>query len=171
MADYIPTSESELVIWANDHAVGVTTHGATVGFSPAEITQATTDAAMFAHAVNGQSLYQSKSEEWTAYKAILLYSPLNTGLPGTPVAPVVGSLPLGALAGGIARARQRAERMKAHPAYTVAIGEDCRIVAPADPPPPDHPTLNVQVQTAFALRVGFTMSGHDQIEIVSVFLE
>jgi len=131
MADYIPNEEAALVIWFADHAAGVNTHGATVGRSAGEIAQAAEDAASVAHAVNGRSLYESKKQELTAYKDILLYAPLNTPLPGTPAPPAVGGLGLGALAACVARARQRAERIKAHPAYTPAIGEDCRIVAPA----------------------------------------
>jgi len=33
IADYIPTVESDLMVWFTDHAVGVTTHGAAVGLS------------------------------------------------------------------------------------------------------------------------------------------
>ena len=165
MADYIPNAEADKVVWANDHSAGVSTHGVTVGLSPADIADAANDALILAHAVNGQSLYQSKAQEWTEYKELLLYSPLNTPVPSTPVAPVVGTLPLGAKASLIARARQRAERIKAHPNYTPAIGEDCRIVAPADGPPPDHPTLTAKPETAFNVRIGFAMLGHDQIEI------
>ena len=102
-----------------------------------------------------------------AYKDILLYAPLNTPLPGTPVAPTVGALPAGALAACVARARQRAERIKAHPAYTVAIGEDCRIVAPAAATAPSNPELKAVTQTDFAVRLTFAMRGHDQLEIQS----
>lgn len=167
MPDYVKTNEGDLVIQLNDHAAGVATHGALVGLSAGEISQAATDAATASHAVNGQSLYQSKSQEWTEYKFLLLYGPLNTPVPITPAPPVVGALGLGALAAVVARFRQRAERIKAHPAYTPAIGEDCRIVAPAGPPPADHPTLQAFAETSFAVRLTFAMLGHDQIEIQS----
>jgi hypothetical protein len=168
MPDYLPTVESALVVWFADHAAGVSTHGATVGLSAGEITQAADDAATVAHAVNGRSLYESKNQEFTAYKNILLYAPLNTPLPGTPAAPAVGALPAGALAACVARARQRAGQIKASPAYTVAIGEDCRIVAPAggDEDVP-KPVLKATVQTDFAVLLKFAMFGHDQLEIQS----
>ena len=165
MADYVPKEEAALVVWFADHAAGVSTHGASVGLSPGDITQAAADAGTVAHAVNGRSLYESKKQEFTAYKDILLYAPLNAPLPATPAAPVVGALPVGALAACVARARQRAERIKAHPAYTTAIGEDCRIVAPAGPPPATQPTLKAKEQTGFAVLLTFAMLGHDQIEI------
>jgi len=164
---YIPTEEGALVVWFNDHAAGVTTHGATVGLSAGEITQATTDAATVSHGVNGRSLYNSKAQEFTAYKDILLYAPINTPLPGTPAVPAVGTLGLGALTACVARARARAERMKAHPNYTQAIGEDCRIVSRAEPPPPTQPTLQAQVLTGFQVGILFAMLGHAQIEIVT----
>jgi hypothetical protein len=167
MGDYIPTEEAALVVWAADHAAGVATHGLTVGLALPDITQAATDATTIAHAVNGRSLYESKKQEFTAYKDILLYAPLNAPLPTTPAVPVIGVLPPGSLAACIARARQRAERIKAHPAYTQAIGEDCRIVAPAPPPGPTQPTLAAAAQTDFAVRLKFAMLGHDQIEIQS----
>jgi hypothetical protein len=166
MADYVKTNEGDLVIQLNDHAAGVATHGATVGLSAPEIAQAATDATAAAMLVNGQSLYNSKSQEWTEYKAIVLYGPLNTPMPVQPTPPVVAAVGLGTLAAIVQRFRQRAERMKAHPAYTQAIGEDCRIVAPADPPPGiPKPVLTGNAETAFAVRLTFAMVGHDQIEI------
>lgn len=167
MADYMPKEEGALVVWFADHAAGVATHGTTVGLSAGDITQAATDAATVSHAVNGRSLYESKKQEFTAYKDILLYAPLNAPLPGTPAPPAVGTLGLGALAACVARARQRAERIKAHPAYTTAIGEDCRIVAPAGPPPPTQPTLKAVAETGFQVRLTFALHGHDQLEIQS----
>jgi len=167
MAGYIPTNEAELVVWFSDHAAGVGTHGASVGLSAGDITQAGDDAATVSHAVNGRSLYESKKQEFTAYKDILLYAPLNTPLPTTPTAPVVGTLAIGALAACVARARQRSERIKSHPDYTVAIGEDCRIIAPAAPAAPTEPTLKAAEQTDFAVRLTFAMYRHDQLEIQS----
>lgn len=58
--------------------------------------------------------------------------------------------------------------MKAHPSYTPAIGEDCRIVAPVPPPPgTPKPVLSGTAQTDYAVRLTFAMAGHDQIEIYS----
>ena len=165
MADYIPKEETALLVWFADHAAGVSTHGATVGLSPADIAQATADADTVSHAVNGRSLYESKKQEFTAYKDILLYAALNTPLPGTPVPPTVGALGPGALAACVARARQRAERIKSHPKYTTAIGEDCRIIAPAGALPPTQPTLQAVAETGFQVRLTFAMLGHDQLEI------
>ena len=166
MADYVKTNEGDLVIQLNDHAAGVATHGATVGLNPGEILQAATDAATATHAVNGQSLYNSKSQEWTEYKRLLLYAPINTPLPGTPVPPVVGLLADGAEPAIVPRFRQRAERIKSHPNSTPAIQEDCRIVAPAPGPPGvPKPSLKGVAETAFAVRLTFAMEGHDQIEI------
>ncbi len=74
MPDYLPTTESALVVWFADHAADVATHGAAVGLSAGEITQAADDAATVAHAVNGRSLYESKNQEFTAYKNILRFT-------------------------------------------------------------------------------------------------
>ncbi len=166
MSDYVEKNEGALVIQLNDHAAGVTTHGPTVGLVAGDIAQAVADAAFAAVVVNGQSLYQSKSQEWTEYKAIVLYGPLNTPLPAQPVAPAVAAVPLNSLASIVARFRQRAERIKAHPNYTPAIGEDCRIVAPLPPPAgPPKPVLAGVAETGFGVRLTFTMQGHDAIEI------
>ncbi len=168
LADYVATNEGDLIIQLNDHAVGVATHAATIGLVAADTTEAANDAAIASHTVNGQSLYNSKSQEWTEYKRLMLYGPLNTPLPGTPVAPVVGSLPLGAKAAVVARFRQRADRIKSHPNYTPAIGEDCRIVVPVGGPPAiPKPVLNGLAETGFVIRLTFAMLGHDQIEIYS----
>jgi hypothetical protein len=167
MPDYVETSEADLVVQLNDHAAGMTTHGAALGFAPDEVAQAGFDAHTASLAVNQQSIIQSKAEEWTQFKRIVLYAPLHTPLPETPVphtAPVV--LP-GAMAAIVARFRQRAERAKAHPAYTPAIGEDLRIVAPIEVPGPVKPALRAVPETAFAVRLTFAMSGRDQLEIFS----
>ena len=132
-----------------------------------DITQAATDASMVSLVVNGRSLLESKKQEFTAYKNSILYSPLNTPLPTLPTMPVLAALPLGALAAVIPRARQRAERIKAHPNYTTAIGEDCRIVRPAAPIGATQPVLKAVAQTGFQVRLTFAMGGHDQLEIQS----
>jgi hypothetical protein len=165
MPGYIPTDEDALVIWFNDHAVGVVTHGANVGLSPAEITQAQTDSTTVAHGVNARQLYLSKSQSVTGYKDILLYAPLDAELPVTPTAPIIGLLPDGALPGCVARARQRAERIKSHPNYNVTIGQDCVIIAPEAPPAATQPEINAVAETGFTVRLTFAMLGHDQIEI------
>ncbi len=69
----------------------------------------------------------------------------------------------------VARARQRGGQIKASPAYTTAIGEDCRFVAPSgdgDESTP-KPVLKATVQTDFAVTLKFAMYNHDQIEIQS----
>jgi hypothetical protein len=68
----------------------------------------------------------------------------------------------------VARARQRAGQIKASPAYTTAIGEDCRVVPPeaADADTP-KPVLKAKVQTDFAVLLTFAMYHHDQLEIQS----
>lgn len=168
MADYVETNEAALVIQLNDHAVGMATHGTTLGFSAPEINQAATDAAEALMLVNQQSIIQSKAQEWTEFKKIVLYAPLNTPLPPMPTAYTVPPALVGALAAIVARFRQRGERAKAHPNYTQPIGEDLRIVAPVTPPPAViKPVLKGVPETDFNVRITFTMSGHDQIEIYS----
>lgn len=167
MADYIPDVEADLIVWFNDHSAGVSTHGAAVGLAAGDITQAATDATLVGLAVNGRSLLESKKQEFTAYKNLILYAPINTPLPTLPVMPALGAIPVGALASCVARARQRAERIKSHPSYTVAIGEDCRIVAPVAPVGASDPTLKAVALTGYQVRLTFAMAGHDQLEIHS----
>jgi len=141
-----------------------------VGLTAGEITQAATDATMGNMVVLARSLYASKTQEVTEYKNILLYSAINTPVPTLPSAPSIGPVPMGALAAIVARARQRAERIKAHPAYTTAIGEDCRIIAPGPPPSGGtvQPSLTAKAETGFQVRLTFTMSGHDVLEIYAM---
>jgi hypothetical protein len=166
MADYIPRSEDALAIWLTDHAAGVATHGATVGLTPAEVTQAATDATVGNSAIVARSLFAAKTQEVTQYKDNVLYAPLNTPMPSPPAAPSIAALPVGALGAIVARARQRADRIKAHPAYTQAIGEACRIVAPAvTPSTPVIPKVTAAAETDFHVRLKFVMAGHQVLEI------
>ena len=132
MAYFIPKNEAARVIWFADHAIGVATHGATVGLIPAEITQAQVDADVVALLVGLRATMEAKKQEMTAFKNLVLYDPVDTPLPAMPPIAIV-ALPVGALAGIMERAQLRAARIKAHPAYTIAIGEACRIISTASP--------------------------------------
>lgn len=141
------------------------THGPVLGATAGEVTQTTTDAAMLAFLVNGQEIKQTDAQEWTAYRDLIIYGPLNTPLPGLPTAGTIGAVPIGAAAAIIARTRALVERYKNHPAYTQAIGEDLGIISTDDTPGPSHPTLTGNPETDYVVRLGFAMLGHDMIEI------
>ena len=168
MADYMPDAEGDLVTWYADFATGVSTHGATVGMSAPEIAQVATDAENVALVVGGRSLYESKKQEFTAFKNIVLYGAVNTPLPAVPTAPVVADFAGGSLAAIVPRTRLMVERIKNHLGYTNAIGEDLRAVstvAAQDPSP--KPTLKAKNLGGYQVQLDFSMKRHDQMEIQS----
>lgn len=65
----------------------------------------------------------------------------------------------------IPRTRDLAQRMKNHPLYTTAIGEDLGIEAPEGVLPDAQPSLTATPETGFVIRVGFPMRGFQMIEI------
>lgn len=139
---YLPRNEADLVIWFINWAAKIQTYGTTVGLSAAEKAQASTDAAFVQTLINAVLAFKAFTSDVVAFKDIYLYSAIGTPAPGVPVAPAMFSVPLGAVDAIIKRTQQTNERIRNHPSYTVAIGQDLGIIGP-EAPPQNEPT-NVQ---------------------------
>lgn len=139
---YMPPREADLVIWFINWAAKIQTYGTLLGLSAAEKTQANVDAGFVQTLVNSVQGYKTFVSDVVGYKDIVVYAPLGTGVPATPVVPSIFIVRLGALAAIVKRTQQLNERIRNHPAYTVAIGQDLGIIGP-EVPPQTEPT-NVQ---------------------------
>lgn len=113
------------------------THAPILNITPAQLTEATNDAAMFAYVLNAQEAFKTFKQDLTAYKNFL-----RDGEPGPPslspfpVAPVLGAVPTLVNKGIFGRNSRLVAHIKSEPAYTTAIGEDLGIVG-------DEETINV----------------------------
>ncbi|MFI5219103.1 MAG: hypothetical protein ACHQNT_06405 [Bacteroidia bacterium] len=100
---YLPRPENDLVNWLKNYKLKLATHGATLGLTPAEITQQQgfCDAMVAAIELNFQA--QHDAQEQTATKDALLLADLP-------------------------RIQKRVANMKTNANYTNAIGEDLGII-------------------------------------------
>lgn len=164
--DYLPKTLSELIVWFNNFATKISGYGATFGLTAAELTQIATDRTVLQLVINGAEIRRTDAQEWTQFRDRVLFAPLNTPMPSLPTPGNVGTLPSDAQASIIPRLRALVQRIKAHPAYTQAIGEDLGI-EPSATAPPDRPTLKARSETNYRVRLTFTMHRMPMIEIQS----
>lgn len=168
MADYMPDAEGDLVTWFSDFSAAIGVHGTALGLTAPEIAQVATDAQTVALVVTTRSLFESKKQEVTAMKNIILYSPVNTPMPVAPSQPAPIAFLIGALAAVVPRTRLLVERIKNHLNFTTAIGEDLRVISTVSAPDPaPKPTLKLKTLGAYQVELSFAMRGHDQMEIQS----
>jgi hypothetical protein len=137
---YLPRSDQEKVTWLNNFKKKLTIHSATVGISPAEITSVSNDADEFSLLVNLVAMLKTAKEQAVSYKDILRDAPLGTAAGDFPSIPEI-TLPVPLVAPGIfTRVRLLVQRIKNHPGYNDAIGEDLDIIG-AEETPPMAPSL------------------------------
>jgi hypothetical protein len=164
--DYLPKSLSQLIVWFANFATKIGGYASTFGLTPAEVTQVQADRLTLELVINGAQIRQTDAQEWTQFRDAVLFAPLGTPMPSMPTPGNVGTLPTGAQASIVPRVRALVQRIKAHPNYTQAIGEDLGI-EPPETTLPDRPTLKARSETNFRVRLTFVMGGHALIEIQS----
>lgn len=164
--NYLPNSLSELIVWFANFAAKIGGYASTLGLSPAEVTQVQTDNATLQLVINGGEIRRADYQEWVEFRDLVLHAPIGTPMPPTPTPGSVGAVPSGAQASIIPRLRALVQRIKAHPNYTQAMGEDLGI-EPPEAAPPERPTLKARAETNFQVRLTFTMYRMPMIEIQS----
>ena len=93
----------------------------------AEVTSVQDDAAFFSYVLNAQKHYSNTAQQWTAYKTQARNG--DGGSLGTvPVAPTLGTPPTAVAPGIFRRIGNLIARVKKHPGYTEAIGQDLDII-------------------------------------------
>lgn len=165
--DYLPTRLGDLLIWFANFAAKIGGYASTLGLTAAEVAQVQLDYAVLQFAINGHRIRQNDAEEWTRFRDAVLEAPLGTPMPPVPTPGNVGTLPEGARPSIIPRLRRLVERIKAHPNYTPAIGEDLGIIAPRSQPGEVKPRLKATAETNHWVRITFAMRRHPMIEIQS----
>jgi hypothetical protein len=160
---FIPADEPGKRTWLNNFAAKLPTYAATVGVTPAEVTQTTADAAYFAFVMDAQNQHTKTTRDWTAYKNALRN---GTTVGAMPTTPALGVPPTAVPAGIFGRVSAIAARIKKHPAYTEAMGQDLGIIGAEQTIDPTvmKPVLELTLQAGHP-NVGWTKSGMDGIEI------
>ena len=105
--DFLPSTETGLITWQENFVAKLATHAATLGATPAQIAQFTTDQTDTRNSLNSVQAARTTLQSLVKQKDALLE-------------------------GVNKRVRDAAVVFKRHPAYTQAIGEDLGIVPSTD---------------------------------------
>jgi len=163
-APYMPTDDNGKNNLLKNIAGKLPTYAATVGVTPAEVASTKADSAYFDYVLNGQQQFISFGQQWTAYKnAARDGSDASLGL--LPAAPALGTAPAQVDPGIFLRLADLIARIKRHPNYTDAIGQDLGIIGAQQTMDLNSlkPLLDVQLQ-AGKPNVGWTKQGMDSLE-------
>jgi hypothetical protein len=160
---FLPKDEPGKRAFLNNFAAKLPTYAATVGVTPAEVAQTTDDDAYFDFVCGAHLQHTNTTREWTAYKTALRS---GTAIGAMPTTPALGVPPTAVPAGIFTRVSALAARIKKHPAYTEAIGQDLGIIGAEQTVDPTvmKPVLNLTLQAGHP-NVGWSKSGMDGIEI------
>jgi len=154
-SNYLPESESQLVVWFNNLQTKLLTYATTFGLTGAETTAVTNDYNAIAYMMAQVEAIKANSQDRVQYKARLLRGPSGaaTAFPGDFIA---ATPPTATVTPGVLdRIRALARRLKAHPNYTKAIGEDLGIVAP-DVTSPRSPRPRGTARSVGSSQIGLT---------------
>ena len=122
-----------------------------MGVTPGEVTQTTADAAYFSFVVDAHNQHTKTTRDWTAYKTALRS---GTTIGAMPTTPALGVPPTAVPAGIFSRVSALAARIKKHPAYTEAIGQDLGIIGAEQTVDPTvmKPILDLSLQAGSSER-------------------
>jgi hypothetical protein len=160
----IPTDDDGKRDMLNNFAGKLPTYSATVGVSNAESTAVQADALFWAYVLEGKNQFDLFSSNWTTYKNLARSGGAPLG--AVPVAPTLPAAPPVVPADIFGRLGRLVSRIKKHPGYTDAIGQDLGIIGAEQPFDPStmKPVLDLTLQAGHP-NVGWKKQGMDGIEI------
>jgi hypothetical protein len=127
---YLPRADKDKVVWFKNFATKFSNlYGASLGFTAPEITAINNDAVMFTYIVDMVELFKAESAKRVAYKNMLANSDIGTPISNVPAVPPLPVAPGAVPAGIFKRLAKTVQRIKNHPAYNEAIGQDLNIIA------------------------------------------
>ena len=141
-SDYIPTGDSDYLLWHDKFKTGVTANIMTFGLAAGDATAVNAD--------NTDIHTKVTNVETTAAVAKQAVADKNTSRKNTEL-----------------RARALARRIKAHPAYTVALGDLLGVEGPEDTTnlATSKPTLAAAAKSGGVVEITFTKSKSDGVNI------
>lgn len=125
---YLEYVDVQAKLWLNEFTVKLAPIATTLGVTTAEMTQTQQDNQVFSYAVDSVITAKNEQQERVKFKNLIrdasADSPTTTypALPTAPLPPTATPKP-----GVFARIKKLVKKIKAHPAYTKAIGEDLGI--------------------------------------------
>ena len=162
---FLPVSDSDRLAWLTNFKIKLAIYASTFGLTPAEVSGVVADHAMYQYVVNGVDavrLYlQSLIQLRRSFRASM-QAPMGV-IPGLPP---LGSAPASVQTGIFTRISALVQRIKHHPGYTTAIGQDLGIIAPVSTfnPATMKPELTVKLQAGYPV-ITYTRGDADGIKL------
>ena len=165
---FLTTKEPELVIWYNNFQLKFAAYALTTGFIAADVTAVQNDYAMLSYIVNLATVYREESKERVQYKDTFLDGPLGTVTPASPTVPTIAPPAAIPPPGILPRLRAIVQRIKSHPNYTAAMGQDMGIIAPVSiPTGTPKPDATAEAQPGSQILLKWVKGAYDGVQIES----
>jgi hypothetical protein len=163
--DYLPNTDSALLVWFNSFQLKFSTYGPTLGFTAADVTGVTDDYNMLAYTVQASELIRNESQARTTYKNVLRDGPVGTVQPTPPSVPALTPPKTVVAPGIIPRLRALVQRLKTQPGYTESIGSDLGIIATATVPSttPAKPSATATAEPGNSVRIDWVKGTFDGV--------
>lgn len=129
-AKFIPTGDSEKVVWLNNFTTKLSTNATLLGFTAAEITALQKDNAFYSYLVSTIELFRQNLLNFIGYKNMAKYAKKDQHIGALPTLPAMGTPPPAVTEGIFDRVSKMAARAKLSLNYTDAIGADLGIISP-----------------------------------------
>lgn len=128
-SSYLPSSDSDRVVWLNNFSTKIGTYAASTGITTAEVTAVHNDSSFYQYIVNMLGSYKQSLNNITSYKNLLRHAIGQQHLGALPIAPVLAAAPTAVSEGVFDRVGKLAQRIKASVSYTESMGNDLGIIA------------------------------------------
>jgi hypothetical protein len=163
-AYYLPPDDATRCTWLNNFATKLPTYAATIGVTPDEAASAAADNLFCAYVCDARNQFNQFAKDWTAYKNGARSGPTMGDMP-TP--PTLAAAPAMVEPNIFGRITALVARIKAHPGYTEAIGQDLAIVGGEQTVDLDamKPVLKLSLQAGHP-NVGWKKAGMGSLEIL-----
>jgi len=160
---FLPRTEPGKRKWINNWDPKLATYAPDVGVTPAEVTQAAADALFFNYVCDAHDQHNKTTRDWTAFKNAAASGNTMGSLPTTPALPTAPpTVPPNIFGRNVALAL----RIKQHPNYTEAMGQDLGIIGAEQTT--DYtslkPSLKIILQAGHPI-IGWRKQGMDSLEL------
>ncbi|MBC7524485.1 MAG: hypothetical protein H7239_08625 [Flavobacterium sp.] len=127
MSSYLKTSDEEIVSQVDNFSSKIESIASKFAITPAEVASIQNDAKYLTWAINSYFKVDTNKKNWTSFKNILKDGEANVTSNSAPTAPALDQAPEEVAPGVLVRFTTMVNRIKAHPRYTTAIGQDLGI--------------------------------------------
>jgi hypothetical protein len=160
---FLPPGEARRRAWLNNFSGKMPTYAPVVGVTPDEVKQLAADDLFFNYVCDAHSQHTKTTRDWTAFKHQAAH---GYALGDVPVTPDPGTPPPVVPPDIFGRACTLALRIKNHPNYTEAIGQDLGIIGPEViiDPSSMKPVLYLSLNAGHP-HIGWAKQGMDSLEL------